>query len=246
LKNFLAGIFAAWALIIFIITMLPVALLMWVIGVIKEPKRTYFFIMISKIWMRIFFFLTGCGLKVRGIKNFKNGEKYIVICNHNSLMDIPLTTPFIPGSNKTIAKAEMAKIPIFGLIYKRGSILVDRNDKNSRKSSFKKMKEVLNLGMHVCIYPEGTRNKTQMPLKEFHSGAFKLAVETETNILPALIFNTKKVLPPGKLFYFWPSKMELHFLPPVTINKFDDFELVKQKLHRMMSEYYSDHLKKTL
>jgi 1-acyl-sn-glycerol-3-phosphate acyltransferase len=246
LKNFLAGIFAAWALIIFIITMLPVALLMWVIGVIKEPKRTYFFIMISKIWMRIFFFLTGCGLKVRGIKNFKNGEKYIVICNHNSLMDIPLTTPFIPGSNKTIAKAEMAKIPIFGLIYKRGSILVDRNDKNSRKSSFKKMKEVLNLGMHVCIYPEGTRNKTQMPLKEFHSGAFKLAVETETNILPALIFNTKKVLPPGKLFYFWPSKMELHFLPPVTINKFDDFELVKQKLHRMMSEYYIDHLKKTL
>jgi 1-acyl-sn-glycerol-3-phosphate acyltransferase len=246
LKNFLAGIFAAWALIILIITMLPVALLMWVIGVIKEPKRTYFFIMISKIWMRIFFFLTGCGLKVRGIKNFKNGEKYIVICNHNSLMDIPLTTPFIPGSNKTIAKAEMAKIPIFGLIYKRGSILVDRNDKNSRKSSFKKMKEVLNLGMHVCIYPEGTRNKTQMPLKEFHSGAFKLAVETETNILPALIFNTKKVLPPGKLFYFWPSKMELHFLPPVTINKFDDFELVKQKLHRMMSEYYSDHLKKTL
>ena len=96
----------------------------------------------------------------------------------------------------------------------------------------------------MCIYPEGTRNKTEMPLKEFHDGAFKLAVETETSILPALIFNTKNVLPPGETFFFWPSKMELHFLPQVTINKFDDFELVKQKLHGMMSDYYINHLKK--
>jgi len=222
--------------------MLPVALLIWIIGVINEPKRTYIFRSISKIWMRIFFFVTGCRLIVKGKENFKPGENYIVICNHNSLMDVPLSTPFIPGANKTIAKAEMAKIPIFGLIYKRGSILVDRNDKNSRKNSFKKMKQVLALGMHMCIYPEGTRNKTEQPLKEFHDGAFKLATETETSILPALLFNTKKVLPQGKKFYFWPSKMELHFLPPITINKFDNFELVKNELHQVMSNYYSIHL----
>ncbi len=243
MKNFLARIFAAWALIIFIITMLPVALLMWIIGLINEPKRTGIFRVISNIWMRFFFFATGCGLKVKGTKNFKPGETYIVICNHNSLMDVPLSTPFIPGANKTIAKAEMAKIPVFGLIYKRGSILVDRGDKNSRRDSFKKMKEVLNMGMHMCIYPEGTRNKTDMPLKEFHDGAFKLAVESGTPVLPALIFNTKKVLPPGKTFFFWPSRMEFHFLPPVAINKSDDFEIVKQKLHEIMSEYYVAHCK---
>lgn len=193
--------------------------------------------------MRLFFFATGCRLKVKGTKNFKPGETYIVICNHNSLMDVPLSTPFIPGANKTIAKAEMAKIPVFGLIYKRGSILVDRGDKNSRRDSFKKMKEVLNMGMHMCIYPEGTRNKTNMPLKEFHDGAFKLAVESGTPVLPALIFNTKKVLPPGKTFFFWPSRMEFHFLPPVAINKSDDFEIVKLNLHNIMSEYYVAHCK---
>ncbi len=224
--------------------MLPAALLIWVIGVIKEPKRTYIFRSISKIWMRIFFFATGCRLIVKGKENFKRGENYIVVCNHNSLMDVPLSTPFIPGGNKTIAKAEMAKIPIFGLIYKRGSILVDRNDKNSRKSSFKKMKDVLALGLHMCIYPEGTRNKTDMPLKEFHDGAFKLAIETGTNIIPALIFNTKKVLPPGKIFYFMPSKMELHFLPPVRVNKLEDFELVKNELHKLMSHYYANYVRK--
>jgi 1-acyl-sn-glycerol-3-phosphate acyltransferase len=243
LKNFFARIFAVWAIIIFIITMVPVALLMWIIGLINEPKRTGIFRIISKIWMRFFFFVTGCSLKVRGTKNFKPGEHYIVICNHNSLMDVPLSTPFIPGANKTIAKAEMAKIPVFGLIYKRGSILVDRSNKNSRGDSYKKMKEVLNMGMHMCIYPEGTRNKTEMPLKDFHDGAFKLAIESGTKILPSLIFNTKKVLPPGKTFYYWPSKMEFHFLPPVEIKEKDDFEIVKENIHKMMSEYYVAHLK---
>ena len=172
--------------------MIPVLIPMWIIGIINEPKEPAFFRIISKVWMRIFFFLTGCRLKTVGLENFKKGENYIVICNHNSLMDVPISTPFIPGPNKTIAKAEMAKIPLFGLVYKRGSILVDRKDKNSRQNSFKKMKEVLNMGMHMCIYPEGTRNKTNLPLKEFYDGAFKLAVDTGTSILPALIFNTKK------------------------------------------------------
>ena len=166
MKRFFAGIFAFWAFVIFIITMLPIALLMWIIGVFKEPKRTKNFRIISKLWMSLYFFLTGCSLKVKGLNNFAPGKNYIVIFNHNSLMDVPLSTPFIPGPNKTIAKAEMAKIPVFGLIYKRGSVLVDRSDKNSRKNSFIKMKEVLNMGMHMCIYPEGTRNKTSMPLKE--------------------------------------------------------------------------------
>lgn len=218
--------------------MIPVVLFMWIIGIIKEPGRTAIFRITSKIWMRLFFFMTGCRLKILGEKNFKKGEHYIVICNHNSLMDVPLTTPFIPGANKTIAKAEMARIPLFGLIYKRGSILVDRNDKNSRRDSFKKMKEVLNAGMHMCIYPEGTRNKTTLPLKDFHDGAFKLAVETGVPILPTLLFNTKNVLPPGKNFYFCPSKMEIHFLPPVKVYNTENFEELKLKLHQIMSDYY--------
>ena len=232
---------AFWALLIFVVTILPVGLLMWIIGIVREPVRTKIFRNISKAWMSVFFFFTGCSLKVIGKENFKQGEKYIVTCNHNSLMDVPVSTPFIPGANKTIAKAEMAKIPLFGLVYKRGSILVDRNDKNSRKDSFRKMRNVLKMGMHVCIYPEGTRNKTELPLKEFHDGAFKLAMETRAAILPALIFNTKKILPPGKSFYFLPAKMEIHFLPPVYITPEENFESLKIKIHDLMSKYYSDH-----
>jgi 1-acyl-sn-glycerol-3-phosphate acyltransferase len=238
LKNFLGKIIAAWALLIFVVTLLPVALLMWIIGLIHEPRRTKIFRNISNVWMRIFFFCTGCGLKIKGKNNFKAGEKYIVICNHNSYMDVPVATPFIPGANKTIAKAEMAKIPVFGLIYKRGSVLVDRKDKNSRSESFRKMKNVLDLGMHMCIYPEGTRNKTGLPLTPFHDGAFRLATETGTAIIPSLLFNTKKILPPGKSFYFRPAKMQIHFLTPIPVSIGENFAELKDKVFEIMRDYY--------
>ncbi|MEJ7821812.1 MAG: lysophospholipid acyltransferase family protein, partial [Chitinophagaceae bacterium] len=206
-----------------------------------EPQRTEIFRNISKAWISIFFLFSGCRLKIKGKENFKKGVNYVVICNHNSFMDVPVATPFIPGANKTIAKIELSRIPVFGLIYKRGSILVDRKNKDSRRDSFKKMKDVLLLGMHMCIYPEGTRNKTDEPLKEFHNGAFKLAVETGTSILPAIMFNTKKVLPIDKAFFFWPSTMEIHFLPSIQVLKTDDFETVKTEMHQLMSNYYLSH-----
>ena len=240
-KEIFGRIFAAWAMLIFIITMLPVVLLMWVIGLLKEPERTAAFRTIAKAWMNIFFLFIGCRLKIKGSENFEKSKNYIVICNHNSFMDVPIATPFIPGANKTIAKIEMSRIPLFGLIYKRGSVLVDRKDTDSRRNSFNKMKEVLDLGIHMCIYPEGTRNRTNMPLKEFHSGAFRLAVETGKSILPAIIFNTKKALPPGKGFFFWPTKFEMHFLAPVHVSSLDNYEKVKEDMYKLMSSYYVAH-----
>lgn len=237
IKKILASFFAVWALVFFVLTLLPVSLLMWGIGLFKEPRRTKIFRKISNIWMRFFFLITGCGIKIKGTKNFEKGKNYIVTCNHNSLMDVLVATPFIPGANKTIAKEEMAKIPLFGLIYKRGSVLVNRNDKNSRRESFNKMKDVLALGMHMCIYPEGTRNKTDQPLMEFHDGAFKLAVDTQTEILPAIIFGTKRILPPGKTLYFWPGQMEIHFLKPVGISADESYENLKQKIFNIMQHY---------
>lgn len=242
-KNIFGRIFALWGIIVFVITMLPVVLLMWMIGVMDEPGRTVAFRKIAKTWMMVFFFLTGLRLKIKGKENFRAGENYIIVCNHNSLMDVPVATPFIPGANKTIAKMEMSRIPLFGLIYKRGSVLVDRKDQDSRRDSFSKMKNVLKLGMHMCIYPEGTRNKTDQPLKEFHNGAFRLAVETGKPLLPAILLNTKKALPLDKKFFLWPVKLELHFLPAVPVATSDDYEELKEKLFSIMGTYYVAHQK---
>jgi 1-acyl-sn-glycerol-3-phosphate acyltransferase len=103
------------------------------------------------------------------------------------------------------------------------------------------MKRVLDLGMHVCIYPEGTRNKTNKPLKEFHDGAFRLAVQTGKPILPAVLFHTGIVLPQDKSFYYWPHPVAMHFLAPVYVDKNDDPMKLRETIFRMMWDYIESY-----
>jgi 1-acyl-sn-glycerol-3-phosphate acyltransferase len=184
--------------------------------------------------MSFFFTFSGVRRVIKGKDHFKKGQNYIVVCNHNSFMDVPLSVTAVPP-NKTIAKAEMAGIPVFGMIYKRGSVLVDRKNEESRRKSFLKMKAVLDMGLHMCIYPEGTRNKTSEPLQRFHDGAFRLAVETRKPVIPALIFYTSKVLP-RKTFFFWPHKVEMHFLPEVSVEN-KSAQQLKEEVFAIMKNY---------
>ena len=217
-KNIFGRIWAVWGIISFVATFLIVFIPSMIMYLVPEPKGTDIFIRLARIWMRVWLTLVGCPVTISGKKNFAKGETYIVTFNHNSLLDVPLSCPFVPGANKTIAKKSFTKIPLFGWYYRKGSVLVDRKSDTSRRQSFEEMKNVLKKGMHMCIYPEGTRNRTTEPLKKFYDGAFKLAVETKTPVIPTLIFNTKKALPVNKSFYFLPQKLEMHFLEPVDSN----------------------------
>jgi len=234
IKNLLGRLFTVWGGIVFIVSMLFFMPAVWISGMLDEPKRTSIFIRICRSWMAIFFTLTGVRLKIKGRDAFKKGENYIVVCNHNSLMDVPLTSPGIPGANKTIAKIEMAKIPVFGIIYKRGSVLLDRKNDGSRRESYIAMKSVLEQGMHMCIYPEGTRNKTENPLKSFHDGAFRLSFETGKKIIPCLIKGTREMLPHNKSFFFWPGKASMQFLPAIDPKDFVSATEMKEHVFQLM------------
>ena len=181
--------------------------------------------------------MVGCPLKVRGRENFKKGEAYVIVYNHNALLDVPLSAPFVPGPNKTIAKASFAKVPIFGYFYKRGSVLVDRGDNRSRMKSFESMREVLEQNMNMCIYPEGTRNRTDEPIKPFFDGAFKLAIDAKKDVMPCVIFGTKEAIPIEKGFYLLPTRLEMHFLPAVSSEGLKTAAL-KEKVFNIMKEHY--------
>jgi 1-acyl-sn-glycerol-3-phosphate acyltransferase len=237
LKNILGRIFALWTILYFSISLLVILIPIWLISFQPEPKRTINAFKVFNVWLASFFIFIGVKRRIKGRENFKKGENYIVICNHNSFMDVPLTSPAIPGPNKTIAKIEMSRIPLFGVIYKTGSVLVDRKNAQSRKNSYARMKQVLTMGLHMCIYPEGTRNKTSQPMARFQDGAFKLAVDTGKSIIPAVIFNTSKVLPRNKKFFFWPQPIEMHFLPPISPEN-KTAEQLNQESFEIMRDYY--------
>lgn len=238
MKDFFARIWAVWGIIWFTILMLLFFPFFALCFCWKDPRRSQVAYPLFRKWMQCYLPLIGVRIKVKGKENFAKGQNYIVLCNHNSLMDVPVSSPWIPGPNKTIAKIEMSRVPIFGIIYRIGSILVDRKDKDSRRKSFVLMKETLDMGLHMCIYPEGTRNKTGQPLKEFHDGAFKLAVDTGRAVLPAILFGTGKILPNNKSFYLMPGPIGFHFLPPIEPG--NDVEALKEKVFKLMWEYYTN------
>lgn len=245
LKSIIGRIMALWAALLFIATLLVFMIPFLLFSYFqKDPKKTNSFLKMARVWMQVFLNGIGCPLKVSGQQNFQKGENYVVVCNHNSLMDVPISSPFIPGGNKTIAKIEMAKLPVFGLIYQTGSVLVDRKDEASRKASYTKMKNVLAMGLHMCIYPEGTRNTSDKPLKPFHDGAFRLSIETGKAIVPALIFNTRKVLPASIPFYLMPHRLYFDFLPPVKPLPNETTAELRDRVHKMMEAHYVQHASK--
>lgn len=240
-KEIAGRIWALWGLLSFVITFLIVFLPSMITYLIPDPKGTDIFIRIARTWMSFWLRLVGCPIKITGREHFKKGNTYVVVFNHNSFLDVTLSCPFVPGANKTIAKTSFTRIPLFGWYYRKGAVLVDRKSESSRRQSFEEMKEVLQKGMHMSIYPEGTRNRTGEPLKKFYDGAFKLAVETNKSIIPVLIFNTSSALPVHKTFYFLPKKLEMHFLSAVSPEGITS-EILKEKVFHIMKEHYVGHI----
>jgi 1-acyl-sn-glycerol-3-phosphate acyltransferase len=245
IKTILGHIYFILGMLVFVITMLIVFIPIWITTLMKEPDRTVWLHRIFHVWMGVYLPLIGCPVRRKGKEHFAAGQNYVVVCNHNSLADIPVSSPWIPGANKTLAKIEMARIPIFGVIYKAGSILLDRKNEHSRRESFTQMNDMLQLGLHLCLYPEGTRNKTDKPLQPFYDGAFMTAIRAQKPIIPALIFNTGAILPHNRKIWAWPHRIEIHFLPPIiTEGKgMTDVKELKEQVHAIMETYYVAHKK---
>ena len=239
-KNVFARIWAVWALISFLASFFIIFIPSMITWLIPDPKGQVYFIRLARYWMNVWLALVGCPVSISGKERFVPGKTYVVVFNHNTLLDATISCPFVPGANKTIAKISFSRVPIFGWYYSKGSVLIDRSNEKSRKKSFEDMKEVLTHGMHMCIYPEGTRNRTAEPLKEFYDGAFKLAVDTGKEIIPAIILGTKKAMPVHKTFYLLPTRLKMHFLPPIPSTNTTAKEL-KEKVFNEMKRYYVEN-----
>jgi 1-acyl-sn-glycerol-3-phosphate acyltransferase len=235
-----ARIWAVWGLLSFVITFLIIFIPSMFSHFFSFKKGQDYFIAVSRVWIRFWLFLIACPLKVKGTNYFIEGETYVVTFNHNTMLDIPLSCPFLPSGNKTIGKNSFEKVPIFKWFYQRGGIMVDRKSDVSRRKSFEAMKEVIAQNVHMCIYPEGTRNKSNELLKPFYDGAFKLAVDTNKSVIPCLLFNTNKAQPNNKNMYLLPTKLQMHFLPPVSSSNKTSKQL-NEEVHSLMLAYYTQN-----
>ena len=226
--------FAIFLLLMFIL--LPLFIYAFLQKPIKAGNLIY---KISHFWADAFFFL----IMVRHWNIYEEphdkNEEYIFVSNHISYLDIPMMMKVIRGQHiRILGKAEMNKIPIFGYIYKRGAVTVDRESSDARSKSVQHLIAFIHKKISVFICPEGTFNMTHHPLKSFYDGAFKIAIETQKPIRPILFLDTYDRLNYRSAFSLNPGKSRGVYLAQTSTYglTLKDIPFLKQKIFDQMEE----------
>ncbi|GDX42710.1 1-acyl-sn-glycerol-3-phosphate acyltransferase [Bacteroidota bacterium] len=146
-------------------------------------------IRLCTLWADCWMFLVG--MPHRNIFEVPHdfNKPYIYVANHLSYIDAVLLVKAIRKNFRPLGRAETAQVPIFGFIYRRAIVTVDRSDPKNRAASVSRLKALLRKGVSIFVFPEGTFNMTTAPLKSFYDGAFRIAIETGTPIKPLLFLD---------------------------------------------------------
>lgn len=180
-------------------------------SILKDSWYPIFF-KVARVWSATIIFGIGCYPVIKREIKYKKGESYMYVANHTSMTDIMLMFLSTKSPFVFIGKKELAKFPIFGYIYKRTCILVDRGNNKSRVEAFRRAQERLNQGLGICIFPEGgVPSDLNLILDEFKDGAFRLAIEHQIPIAPMAFHDNKKRFPYA-LFKGGPGKMRVKVL----------------------------------
>jgi 1-acyl-sn-glycerol-3-phosphate acyltransferase len=133
---------------------------------------------------------------------------------------------------------EVGKIPVFGFIYRKAIVSVDRSSLANRIASMRILRSILSKGISVLVFPEGTFNMTGEPLKDFYDGAFRLALETRTAIKPVLFLDTYDRMNYKTLFSLNPGRCRIVYLDeiPVTDLKNTDAPFLKKQVYDLMEK----------
>jgi 1-acyl-sn-glycerol-3-phosphate acyltransferase len=178
----------------YILLLVPIIVLFPFIFVTILSEKTYpLFFKIARFWAKFILIGMGFNYSIEGDEVFEDGKSYMLVANHTSMTDIMLMLiavknhPFV-----FVGKKELANIPIFGFIYKRVCILVDRSSSKSRYQVFERAQKRIHQGLSICIFPEGGVPEEHIVLDEFKDGAFRIAIEHGLPIVPMVFFDNKK------------------------------------------------------
>jgi 1-acyl-sn-glycerol-3-phosphate acyltransferase len=228
--------YAIYAVITFVLLFLLFFPLFIVLSFFKAWGRKTIW-RIIQLWSYIWFYLIAMPVRREYIQRPDRKKQYIVIANHWSYLDTAMIFRAIPFYARPLAKYELSKIPLFGFLYKTMAIIVDRENPESRLKSLHLLKHTIEAEKtSIFIFPEGTFNETNEPLKSFYDGAFRIAIETQTPILPVLFPDTRKRWH-YRSFWAWSAGISRAvFLPEIDVRNYstNDVAALREKTHQAM------------
>lgn len=244
IRNIAASLYLIWGLVVFIsfmLLMFPFIILIQVLFSGKKAQSLSFTCL--RIWAWATAILCLYRIKVKQQEVVDTSTSHIYVCNHGSYLDAISVVIAAPEAFKPLGKIEMVKAPIFGILYKKLVVMLDRKSPESRAASVQVLKKELANGQSIFIFPEGTMNTTNEVLGNFYDGAFRIAIETQTPIAPMVLINARELMPRKAPLQVKPGTITCLFLPPVAVHGLgpNDLEALKAKVKLQMQEAILAH-----
>lgn len=177
------AIYSIWGLLVF---MLMYVLLFPVFCIVIFKKEWHWLAMyLNKIWSGVFFVLTLIPFR----REFKGGfdvkQNYVYCANHTSYLDIPAIGAAASQFCVFVGKNTLSKVPLFGYMFSRLHIPIDRDNARNSLKALDRAKDALRFGHSVVFFPEGgIKTKKPPQMTRFKDGAFRVAIEEQIPIVP--------------------------------------------------------------
>jgi len=167
------------------------------------------------------------GAKPEGI----DSHPYVVVSNHQSSAD-PFLLSLLPWDMRWVAKVELFSKPLVGwLLHLGGDIALHRGERASVEAMLDQCRATLAHGVSVMFFPEGTRSPDGH-LQAFKDGAFQLAIETGTPVLPVVVQGSRACRPKGNLWFGEASAVARVLAPVSTVGlTLADVPALKARVH---------------
>jgi 1-acyl-sn-glycerol-3-phosphate acyltransferase len=218
-----SGMFATFKLVFVYLTLGPIA------GIIGIPYT----LLVGDISLlyRVAMWITNAGVRAAGIKiemsgleNIPAGRSCIFMCNHVSNLDPPVVLPLLPGRSSVLLKQELMSIPILGKAMRLAKFVpVERGSRrDAAQASVEAAADALRSGLHILVYPEGTRSRDGR-LSTFKKGPFFLAQGTQAPIIPIALSGTQTMMHKGSNAIV-PGLARIQVLPAIEPSKYESRE----------------------
>ena len=215
----------------------PIYLILWLFTFWFDKQR-FIVHRFTCVWASLLTILMlGWRIKILGRKNLNSKGSKVIVCNHQSLIDIPILYR-LRKNFKFISKATVFKVPFIGwVMYLNKYIGIERGTIKSMTKMMQDCADNLERGSSILIFPEGTRSEDGK-LKPFKTGAFSLAKDNQKSIVPVIIKGTADLLTKNTLKMKPFKKITVKALEEIPYDTIKDKPLIDivNSVYGLMSE----------
>ena len=189
---------------------------------------------VASFWARFNAFISLMDVDIEGLARLDPTKSYVIVANHQSLLDIYALYGFLPIDIKWVMKKELRRIPVLGLVCElMGHIFIDRSRTEAALAAINAAADSLTAGQSIIFFPEGTRSVDGQVLP-FKKGAFRFSIQTGLPLLPISLVDTHYRLPSGTTdLSAGSATIVIH--PPIPIDEGTDVTTLTEQSRKIIA-----------